>query len=1015
MIDIVQQLLANSANGHTPSLDEAMGHKSHLPNGLDPNIAKLEEIVSNVWQMRSEFYNKFMGGQGGFGDGLQEYYERLGYPAAEGSSALVNLYRILYDRDAIANRVVQVLPRECWQVAPTVSEDESASNSTPFEKAWDVLSRQLRGARSWYKDEQGSPVWEYLFRGDVLSGIGTYGVILLGIDDGKLLEQPVEGAPKDGRPTDITGVSKDIYGGILPTQLEIPFESRMGTDAQYFNLTFSPARPPGRKDSTRAANRRLLFLRCFDATLVQVVQYEADIFNPRFGQPLMYWITLNDPRQPHSGVGLPLATVRVHWSRVVHLADNLNSSEIFGFPRQQTVLNRLLDLQKLYGGSAEMYWRGAFPGLSIETLPQLGGDVNINIPKLRNMMSNYAAGLDRWIALMGMTAKSLAPQVVDPKSQIEVQLEAICIQIGCPVRVFKGSERGELASSQDDSSWNDRLAHRQQMYITPRIIVPFVDRLIMLGVLPEPGKGKARVKMLDAITVENVRRRSLEVVNSIGNDLAKWDQWFNLDGVDLGGEWGKIRRACKQTGNVSLAVNYAKMMELTRVDRKLKQSPLHNAMRNMGKLVDQGEDDSEDLTGPADYGGVRESPDSYMDTPEEAGRSLESSSIDPDQGYSVAWPDLDSTTRKDKATIALQTTQAMAAFVSGGVESFCDPLDWYTRVLGWTEEEAMEVIEAVKAKQEEDMLTAPPAPSEYDKSNQPPVLPGQIDEDGSSFPPEEQDTPLSTNNAGVDDEPRDDRGRWANGGSGTTSHRDAYLKTKEGKLHVDPVNESSPIHESVQKDLNYGNMTGLAGQGVHSDEYGKLQDEANARRAEMLKDSGPNSAAAKIASRMTQIGEASRGPAARDPELIKYVEDYAVKTDVDLYHGFSPTPKTLKKLMAVKPGDVLASIGITEMSEDKSHARTFTKGSGVMMKMAAGEGRSLPIAHVSRHIGEMEHVITGDLEVAAIHDTVTHFQSGKKVVAKPLRIIEVRQKSKPTKNDSAVRDVLGRVAANAPT
>src|SRR6185312_9728448 len=63
--------------------------------------------------------------------------------------------------------------------------------------------------------------------------------------------------------------------------------------------------------------RKLLYIRVFDESMVQVVQYEADIRNPRFGQPIMYLVTLNDPSQPHTGIGLPLATVRVHWSRVI--------------------------------------------------------------------------------------------------------------------------------------------------------------------------------------------------------------------------------------------------------------------------------------------------------------------------------------------------------------------------------------------------------------------------------------------------------------------------------------------------------------------------------------------------------------------------------------------------------------------------------------------------------------------------------------------------------------------------
>jgi hypothetical protein len=119
---------------------------------------------------------------------------------------------------------------------------------------------------------------------------------------------------------------------------------------------------------------------------------------------------------------------------------------------------------------------------------------------MRDMMEKYMNGLQRYLSLTGMTAKSLAPQVVDPTPQIDTQIEAICIRIGIPKRIFTGSERGDLASTQDDSSWIDQLRARQNNYVTPRIIVPFVDRLIMVGVLPQPEGYSVVWPDLDALT-----------------------------------------------------------------------------------------------------------------------------------------------------------------------------------------------------------------------------------------------------------------------------------------------------------------------------------------------------------------------------------------------------------------------------------------------------------------------------------------------------------------------------------
>jgi hypothetical protein len=508
----------------------------------EQQLRRLEEVVGNAMMMRAELFQRFM-------DPRRNVMDECGYPKT--SQMTAEGYHDLYDRNPIAARVVELYPKESWQVTPLVYEDEDSETNTEFEDAWDNLGKSIRGGEdvSWFKDEEGSPVWEYLRRVDELSGIGTFGILLIGIDDGLPLEAPAEGVQPDGSPFmpppgNIPNGGMGGMGGMGGVSGVGPpgsaarrngggngaggFYSDMGgpgglygaigTDAMYFEPQYgagggtwdSAKRDNGARGTksgsggvgspngddngdgppVKRSERKLLFLRAFGENLVQVVRYETSIYSPRFGQPTMYQITFNDPRSPHAGIGLPLATVMVHWSRVVHVADvtTPTASEVFAVPRMQQVLNRLLDLDKLYGGSAEMYWQGAFPGLSFETHPALGGDVEVSTSDLREMMESYRNGLQRYLSLIGMSAKSLAPQVVDPSSQIEVQIEAICIKLGCPVRVFKGSERGELASSQDDASWNDRLGNRQNTYVTPRIIVPFVDRLIALGILPEPGE-----------------------------------------------------------------------------------------------------------------------------------------------------------------------------------------------------------------------------------------------------------------------------------------------------------------------------------------------------------------------------------------------------------------------------------------------------------------------------------------------------------------------------------------------
>ena len=218
--------------------------------------------------------------------------------------------------------------------------------------------------------------------------------------------------------------------------------------------------------------------------------------------PTRYHVTLNDLQESSTESSLPnMGTIDVHWSRIVHVASDLGSSELFGTPRMRPVFNRLLDIRKVAGGSGEMYWKGAFPGISLESHPQAGGDVDTDsLPAIRTAMEEYQNGLQRYLLTTGMTATSLAVQVVDPTPQIDIQIKLICITKGIPKRIFEGSERGELASSQDDDSWNDVIRDRQSSYVTPRIIIPFIDRLICLGILPEPIKYNVRWDDLDSLT-----------------------------------------------------------------------------------------------------------------------------------------------------------------------------------------------------------------------------------------------------------------------------------------------------------------------------------------------------------------------------------------------------------------------------------------------------------------------------------------------------------------------------------
>lgn len=522
--------------------------RSLLINGL----LDVANARSSSWQ---QFMNRLI-------DPRRDLDAECGYPpTAQPVSAYT--YKDLYDRDALGNRVVSVLPKESWQAQPKVYEDEDTTTATEFEEAWDELGKMLEAGLSWHKDEDSSPVWNHLLHADILSGIGYFGILLMGLDDGKPMQVPVDGVlerpdspmteeeeknlrdPKEQtvKTTDARGkvteqrlakatplnnyesmvlntwakerreyeskveptTNRTIHEAlqsVYPSNLMYPMGgSQMGTDAQYFGVQLGVAEKLSEEVSTE--KRKLIFLQAFDESLVQIVRYEWDAMSPRFGMPVMYRVTLNDPKTQHGGIGLPLSTIFVHWSRVIHLTDNnlnASSSKVFAPPRQQAVLNRILDARKTYGAGAEGYWKAAVTGFSVTTHPQLGPDAKIDRQSVKDVMEQYGQGLQRYIAGEGFEVNTLAPVATDLTPYALAQIQAICIQLGIPQRVFMGSERGELASSQDDASWNDRLDQRRKYYITPKIIVPFINRLIQIGVLPQPEQYRVEWPDLDSLT-----------------------------------------------------------------------------------------------------------------------------------------------------------------------------------------------------------------------------------------------------------------------------------------------------------------------------------------------------------------------------------------------------------------------------------------------------------------------------------------------------------------------------------
>jgi thioredoxin reductase len=919
-----------------------------------------------VLTMRQDFLRR------GFMDPRRDLETECGYP--ETGSIAADDYRDLDERDPLANRVNRLYPKESWRVTPLVYEIEDPTMLTNFEADWDGIGVQLRSEGSWYQDEEGSTIWDIFQRADICAGIGHYGIILIGIDDGKPLQAPVDGVVQvmtnnwgdcpitegeekvletktnfgarrrknpfrpmgeeinytipelnsdekvvlnswkverlvvnangglparkrfndqvnpiqkkngpnkgftpggkppagsslQGNPADaaLGGVNpldtmrggqpktpnatqpddpnfphkemyldpnspnllypnmsqgdatkqlyasgkqrqqgaanpQDLYGaalygtdkqyGTAPGMPDpaIPYGPMPGTEQQYYGTPLGPTEPPSGQPSKQ--KRKITFLRVYDESLVQIVRYEWNINNPRFGLPVMYRVTLNDPRQQYAGIGLPLATVFVHWSRIVHIIDNELTSPVFGNPRTLPVMNPLLDARKIRGASAEGYFRMGIPGLTFETHPQLGGDVATNDQQIKDMMEQYWNGIQRGLIGKGGSFKTLSPAVLDPEPFLNVQTETICICLGCPVRVFKGSERGELASSQDDTDWNERCRHREVVFNTPRLICPLIDRFIQMGVLSEPGSGFVQSPD-EAQPMGDGTRDGNGDMDDDGDQDGEQSNFFDEDydeqqaddqrgpgqGMDQrvlpahrpqgvtdqtpAGELpGKVKTPFPAKADQQEETYPPAPTPKLAPKRAMATPGKSVGLRNrLGPIINKRWEEHTDSNGrkygvwrvmrlnrvrnaapsPFQQFGEDEPDDDEAKAPEDesgAGTVMPEVSIstvfETKGGYSVEWPDIESISDKDKATIIQTKTAALAAYNQGQVQSLYPPENYFTDIFGLDEEKVKEITKGGQQAQQQQQDQAQQTADEYGFKPEPPegfVDPKQQDQE----------------------------------------------------------------------------------------------------------------------------------------------------------------------------------------------------------------------------------------------------------------------------------------------
>lgn len=292
----------------------------------------------------------------------------------------------------------------------------------------------------------------YLDRADTLQRIGQYGILLIGFNDGGDLDEEVNRNALKGN------VEDDI-------------------------LYFQP----------------------FSEKQIEDFEREDDHTSERFGKPKTYDVNFGEDH--------PEGSSTVHHSRVLHIAEGALEDETKGRSALRAVFNLLQDLlYKVIGGSAEMFWRGADRKVVANLDSEAAGpiqdedDLQVQVEELVNDLRSvvYSRGLD---------LETIDGDDFDPTGLKDAILELIAGQTRIPKRKLLGTERGDLASSQDEAAFVGLIEERRRKFAEPQILRPLLDMLREYGIISDPNDGSYSVEwpdLFELTELEEAERKQRE-------------------------------------------------------------------------------------------------------------------------------------------------------------------------------------------------------------------------------------------------------------------------------------------------------------------------------------------------------------------------------------------------------------------------------------------------------------------------------------------------------------------------
>lgn len=255
--------------------------------------------------------------------------------------------------------------------------------------------------------------------------------------------------------------------------------------------------------------------------------FDTDTLSETYGQPVSY--NFNEQPVGDDGTYGPVRGVTVHPERIIILCEGAEDDNILsGVPFLRAGYNKLLDLEKVSGGSAEGFLKNASRQLGIafdkETnmaalkrdatdagFKDLGDALNDKVAKMNR-------GTDAALVMQAGTPSVLSVAPADPKPTWEVTANEFAASIQCPFTIQFGQQTGRLASDEDKTDWAKRCNGRRwgfQSSVVERVL----ERFWTVGVIDPPSSGEVTLAWSDLLAPsEKEKIANMQAMATVARD-----------------------------------------------------------------------------------------------------------------------------------------------------------------------------------------------------------------------------------------------------------------------------------------------------------------------------------------------------------------------------------------------------------------------------------------------------------------------------------------------------------------